>query len=123
MKYSPIVDRENQMEPIHMYKKVTRRYSAGWSHLDDDVYVGSLRVLKTTPYQYSEEGVSFTRLITVKVLTSTSRDDLEIGIHDTFSHGCRCEHDCCGHYQVYVDSIKHTKRKEYAVAIVGVANI
>lgn len=27
------VNREKRMEPIHMYKKVTRRYRAGWSHL------------------------------------------------------------------------------------------
>lgn len=88
------------MELEHFYRRVTHRYAAGWSHLDDYEPVVSLRI---TPFQlrrpgngYDDEGTwtAYTRLP-----AGSNWREIARAIENTMAGSrCRHEYDCCGCY-------------------------
>ena len=102
--------------PIHA--RLTHQYSAGWSHLDRFEYIATLKLTPPTLQKRYDDGD--TNHIMYGRLSAKQREQarkvweelprlgrlkfkhwLQGAISSTFETGCRCEHDCCGHYQTY----------------------
>lgn len=112
----------------------THGYTNGWAELDEWQPVANAFILKRgerdygDPEKTTDYGSSYTRTMTVKItkrLPGVSEGDIKRALADTFTQGCRCEHDCCGHWQVYANSwqVRRNKRKEYRVIVNASANI
>lgn len=103
------------METVSIYKRITHKYNDAWRHLDQEVYIG---IVKLTPPKQVREANDYSDLGTYVQLaripagaaTRTVRDLLQ-GLADTLSHhGCNHEHDCCGCVMVSAYATKVGKR-------------
>lgn len=96
--------------------RTTRKYVAGWSHLDDHHDLGTCQIIDQRE-SHRKDSESFRRMIILEVDASVARyrpRNIVRAIEDSFAHGCRCEHDCCGHVQAYVTGVRRLCRNRYA---------
>lgn len=105
---------------ITLERRLTHKYRTGWDYLDDWQYIGGARILRAhkvpRPLYYGEDFEDgYRRTFTVRVESGASRRDVVRALEDTFTFGCQCEHDCCGHEFCRFVDVRHTKRKEYLV--------
>jgi len=102
------------MEKIILERQTSHRYNAGWSHLNESEFVGTARVLARKKHgrDYGESRAAFTLLL---VSSKEEPETVIRSIHDTLRHSCRCEHDCCGHWQSHVSKVRHLRGCLYAV--------
>lgn len=106
------------MQTFSGYKLLTRRYKPAYSHLDESAYVGEFRILRASPVRIEGRyGDSATSVLTVLAPRGVSDNDIEQVLRDQFVSGCRCEHDCCGHWSTYVARARNTKRREWFVVV------
>lgn len=100
------------MEAINIYKRLTHRYVGGWEHLDKHEFVGMLKLtpsVKTKPAGEIDEGPTYVQFC--RVPASIAIEDAVRALIDTrSSHGCDCEHDCCGCASYYVDVAVQKRR-------------
>lgn len=106
------------MNNHHIYARLTHKYRAGWSHLDNHEYVFDLKLTPPRLLRAADNGdidqVMHGRLNTKQreqakavweKLPSRDRPPFKHWLRDViagaFDRGCQCEHDCCGHYQSY----------------------
>ena len=92
------------MEQVHAYARLTHKYRDGWSHLDSDEFVATVRL--TAP-KMVEEGKGYdegdTYVQYVRVPRSVNAKLLARALSDTMGgSNCRHEHDCCGCATRYV---------------------
>jgi hypothetical protein len=101
------------MTKINLRKRLTHKYANGWDYLDEFDDIGTARALgqKTT----REDGESKTTLGLFLVSSKESPEDVKRSLYDTLGHSCRCEHDCCGHWQTSVSKVRHLSKGLYAV--------
>jgi hypothetical protein len=99
---------------IQLERQTSHRYNAGWSHLNDHEHVGTARVLARKPHgRENDEGK---RTFSLLLVTSQEpADAIEEAIWDTMRHTCRCQHDCCGHWQGSVNRVRRLKSGLWAV--------
>ena len=107
------------MRQHHIYARLTHKYATGWKDLDRHEYVCSLKLTPRRVTTEDEDG-GYTAVtsgrVTSKALTkaralwrslpaelrgASFRHWFAGAVASEFDHGCRCEHDCCGHYQSY----------------------
>lgn len=94
-------------EKITLERRLTHRYNVGWSHLDDIEYVGTARLVSShTKHNDGESQRVFSLLL---VTSGEDEQSIKDAIRDTMQSGCRCEHDCCGHWQTSVDRVRRIK--------------
>jgi len=101
---------------IHLYKQLTHKYRSGWRHLDEEEYVGTVKLL---PFRKTaDDGIDGNRSVTRVIAPSALRGiDLSGAINDTLSgSSCRHEHDCCGCASTYTD-VRRVSKREYAVVV------
>lgn len=99
--------------------RITHRYNVGWAHLDRFEPIGSLNFTpqRETSCSYDGDVARVTQarlpLAFLEAARKVWREHADkhegrrvpfkrwLGwqIGDSFDSGCRCEHDCCGHYQ------------------------
>ena len=103
------------LEPLYTF--VTRQYRPGWRYLDQQRYVGTVKVLAgrvvREPREDYDEGRTYmNRVVAPSKLRNT---DLTRAIIDTLSgSSCQHEHDCCGCAFYHVD-VKRIGRRDYVV--------
>jgi hypothetical protein len=109
------------------YRRLTHKYVSGWSHLDEQEYVGEFRLLNSRHLPPSEKDEDFgdegTYFMTVRAPRGASPEAIKDVLIDTFSHGCRCEHDCCGHVQHSASVPVHKKQREWVVPVRAYLNV
>jgi hypothetical protein len=111
-------------EPIDLIARLTRRYVTGWSHLDKWHRIGECRTFASSPAKWDDRGESYRSVQFVQVAAHGYRSaNIKRALMSVFDHGCRCEHDCCGHVQTAATRTRHLGGNVYAVMIRGYRNI
>lgn len=103
------------MEKIELERQTSHKYRQGWDHLNESEHVGTARVLTTKFKRKDEESQRI--FILLLVMSTDSAEHIEEAICDTMRSGCRCEHDCCGHYQTHVDKVRQIKNSNLFAVI------
>ena len=107
-------NKTNIMQKINLEKRLTHRFTTGWSALDEHEEIGTARVLAQKEAGRDDENKRAFLLLLVH--SQSSPEDIKSAIRDTMTNGCRCEHDCCGHWQHGVSKVRRLKNgKLYAV--------
>lgn len=107
---------------LHLYERLTHKYRAGWSDLDDDQFVGTVKMLR--PRLVRDEGIDgYTQVARVVAPSKLASANLARAIMDTLSVSrCRHEHDCCGCPSTLAIA-KRVSRREYAVELHTTFNV
>ena len=85
----------------HLYRRLTHKYVDSCRHLDNHVFLGSVRCTaprETRPAENYDDGGTFTFYATLPPgLTRRQRQVWRDTLAENVSkHGCTHEHDCCG---------------------------
>ena len=107
------------MRQHHIYARLTHKYVNGWKDLDRHEYVATVKLTPRRVTSEDDDG-GYTAVtsgrVTSKALAQAHamwrhlpaelrgpsfRRWFANAVASEFDHGCRCEHDCCGHYQSY----------------------
>lgn len=75
----------------------THQYNSGWSHLDEWQDIGTARHLGDQRRTTDHDSVRVSRIWSVS--STASAEDIRRALLDLETHGCTCDHDCCGHMQ------------------------
>ncbi len=103
------------MDTYPIYARLTHNYATGWAHLDRHEFLANLKLTPPKLVHVDENG-DLTRHLHGRISAQqmrklreaarrhpspikSFRHRLQVAIAENFSGGCRCEHDCCGHYQ------------------------
>jgi len=86
------------MHKVSVYVRTTHQYADGWSYLDDDKFVATVRL---TPSKQVNVGDGYdmggTYLQYARVPRNVNKGLLMQALRDTMGgSGCRHTHDCCG---------------------------
>lgn len=123
------------MKPrFQIHQRLTRAYSEGHAHLDE--WRPVCWALQTEPRRVVTDLDSrdhrFLVVLSPEQLAQakrtidkggrTFRRAMEQAIEDTFSNGCSCEHDCCGHIQTSV-RVRCIGPRVFSVTTHGVRNV
>lgn len=85
---------------FHGYIEGDGPYNRAYRGLNPQEYVGEFRVLSHSKRQYTnDEDGSYRYVIRIKAPKGATREQVQGVVWNEFDHSCRCEHDCCGHYQ------------------------
>lgn len=113
---------QNMNDKITLEKKTTHKYRSGYSYLDDGEEIGTARQIGSKLKSKDSEGER--HLLLFLVNSQAPHEEIVSAFYDTLRTGCRCEHDCCGHYQTHVAAVKRIKGgKMYAVLQSSYRNI
>jgi hypothetical protein len=85
------------MQIIQAERKLTNRYNAGWSDLDETQPMGFTLKTVRGATKYDDNYERSTTYLHVTASRPISYRELRATLHH-FSRGCRCEHDCCSHW-------------------------
>jgi len=122
--------------------RLTHHYVQGWASLDKYAYacLAQHTLLRTVRGRNDLDSSTSACVVTVSPLAleaakanyreakrhhdkvPTFSQFLCLAVGEAFSGGCRCEFDCCGHWQ-YNGSASQTKRREFVVTIHGYRNV
>lgn len=86
-------------------------YDLAWDHLNEHLPLGfTAKVVagKTHYDDLGERGEQWIYITTSRPATLREISDFAIS---TFSRHCRCEHDCCGHWQVTPSTFRAKSNK------------
>lgn len=104
------------MRTFHIYARLTHKYRAGWAELDRHEYVTTLRLTAPKLLSIDDDGTK-DRIVHGRISAKQREQARKVweklprqgrapfkqwlcaAVSETFDYGCRCEHDCCGHYQ------------------------
>ncbi len=119
-----LITKGNKMHIINAYKKLTHKYNPAWSELDDDEYMGFDLKVVYGKARYSDDGESVKTIAyatTSKPVTETQMYQM---LH-AFDRSCRCEHDCCGHFNGGARTPKQLSRngRKWAITLSYYANV
>jgi hypothetical protein len=111
-------------EILYAHKPLTSQYRSGWSHLERSEYVGAFKLLGNSfdNVIYSADGEHRTRLLSVVAPRGVKKRDAVKALEFELDYGCRCEHDCCGHWQARARA-KKVKGRKYFVEISEYMNV
>lgn len=105
--------------------RLSHQYEEGWREFDRyDDRDWAWRLLGTARRRNLDPD-SITVVYSVRASRPVTRKEMALAMAAAFNHGCRCEHDCCGHVQwrVMTHLVRRAKRREWHVPIVGVRNV
>lgn len=107
---------------INLYKRLSYKYRAGWSYLDEEVFIGTAKML--TPRKLEDNGIDGKLHIT-RVIAPAALGGIDLSTHIatslSYSH-CRHEHDCCGCATVGAD-VRRLSRRQYSVKLFTSYNV
>lgn len=111
-------------QTVHAYKKLTNRYNAAWAHLDEEESLDFSMEVFYGKTRYDSDGERKKVVAHVTVSRPITREELVQSLH-YFTTQCRCEHDCCGHWnggassprQVTKDGIRWAIPLHYAMNV------
>ncbi len=100
----------------------TFKYNDAYSQLDEWEEIGTVRQLNIRTISKDEESAKAHALVSVQ--SKASAEDIKSALRDMFRRACRCEHDCCGHFQSYASRVRRAgKSSLYFVTIYSNRNI
>lgn len=111
-------------DPFSLSVRLTHRYNTGWSSLDKWHDIGEARIVDLGKRRDEDHGESYreTQIIEVKAPGYRPRNIVR-ALYETLKFGCRCEHDCCGHYFGGASRIRPLGKDRYAVLIRASMNV
>jgi hypothetical protein len=106
-------------------RRLTYRYHNGWKDLDQYEDLGWRWHVLGTARVEEHSWESITLRYWVRVSRLVTRAEMAAAMSAEFNAWCRCEHDCCGHYQWHVitSEIRKIKRREWVVPIRALRNV
>lgn len=111
-------------DPFSLSCRLTHRYNTGWNHLDKWHDIGQARIVDLGKRRDEDHGESYRQLQVIEVKAPGYRPRNVIrALHETLRFGCRCEHDCCGHYFGGASRIRPLGKNRYAVLIRASMNV
>jgi hypothetical protein len=109
---------------FHGYRRTSHEYVDAYRHLDSREYIGEYAALKFGEVVYDNKyNDSAHQYVTLKAPKGATWQDVCESAQNHFAQHCRCEHDCCGHWQSSVYGVRHTKRREWSVKISMYQNV
>ena len=106
----------NLNEKFHLSRQLTHRYNAAWSHLNEFEIVGTARAVGSKAFGKPDpDGDSGRTLLFLMVTSKAQEEAIREAIADTLQRSCRCEHDCCGHWQTSVSKARRLQGGMWAV--------
>ena len=118
---SPRLPKPVMPTPFSISVLLTHKWATGWNHLDESHDLGSCVTTREKSPKWT--GESFRQFLVLDATSPYRPRNIMRAIRDTLQHGCRCEHDCCGHIQSYVLRIRHLGGSRYAVILGGYMNV
>lgn len=108
--------------------RLTNHYAQGYDEMDEwTEEVGKFSVLNAKHYPgYDDINSTLTLRVDPSEFTRAHNRPVELiaqAIVNTLTKGCKCEHDCCGHWQTAVWRVTNVKRKEWAVDVRAYRNV
>ncbi len=93
------------MNWIKVYERLTRKYNADCSELDDwsDNYIEYATIGNQTVE--TEEDGCYNGYEVVRTKGNLTEEYAFKFLQEEFRRGCSCEHDCCGHYHGGLDKV------------------
>ncbi len=118
---------QKQSKTFHGYRVIASHHTPGWGHLDETEDVGEFRVLNTRRSEPTDQqasyGVGPTFTHTIRAPRDASAQHVRDALQDTFTTGCRCEHDCCGHMSTYPKRVQKVRRRNWVVELYTAFNV
>lgn len=111
--------------PFSLARRLTHGYVNGWKDLEKWHDLGTGRVIRRKDAREDSDG-GYSQLVIIEVEPDAGKyrpRNIMRAIADTMQHGCRCEHDCCGHIQTHVARTRRLRDGRYAAIISGYPNI
>ena len=105
------------MHTLNVYKRLTHRFTLGWSSEDQWGDAVTLKALPARLTMESDEGQSARYIQRLIAPSDQRKADLSRAIADTMtSSRCRHEYDCCGCPSYYA-SVRRVSSREYVARI------
>lgn len=115
----------NLNEKFHLSRRLTFRYNAAWASLDESEEVGTARVLSRKDFGRPDPHGESKR--TLSLMSVCAREATEEAVREaiceTLQYSCRCEHDCCGHWQTSVSRARKLGGGLWAVLMSSYRNV
>jgi hypothetical protein len=108
------------MDKIQLHKRITFKFNDGWAGEDEWIHLGAAKVLQPRNHRFDGEYGTYTARVVVEY--KLGDQDVSRSIEQTLSHGCRCEHDCCGHVSESAQ-VRRVSRREYFAQIFQTRNV
>jgi hypothetical protein len=108
--------------------RITYRYAPGYDALDEwTESIGKFSVLNA---RHARGYDDIDSTLTLRVDKSQFAKDhkkpdelIERALISTLTKGCRCEHDCCGHWQTSARDARKVSGKEWIVRVYAYRNV
>lgn len=108
--------------PVTLSTQLTHEWARGYSHLEKRHELGEATITRQGKRKERED--YYSQLLILSFPKSGYRPGNIIrAIHDTLQSFCRCEHDCCGHMQTSVHSVRPLCDGLFAVRTGGYRNV
>jgi hypothetical protein len=103
------------MHQINVYKRLTHKFTLGWSHEDEWDTGTAVKILPLKMVASTDDTDTFTQRVIAP--SSHRKTDLSHAIASTLSRsGCRHEHDCCGCVS-YHAIVRRVSAREYVARV------
>ena len=114
----------NLNEPAPLSRRLSHQYTSGYSHLDKWEDIGTITLLRSSETQGDDYSESIRRTVLVQFTgDALPVQDIKDALYDQFQSGCRCQHDCCGHYQSSMGKCLHLGAGRFAVQVNSYRNV
>lgn len=114
------------MLKIPAFKQVTNHYHAGYAHLNETKYMGFDVKCVFGKTIYSNDYETKKTWVYLTASKPVSKKCIAKMLHE-FDRCCRCEHDCCGHFNggAYYHTLKQLSRngRKFAVQLSYLMNV
>ena len=111
-------------EKFTLSRQTTHRYNAAWSHLNEAEEVGTARALLAKQFRQADpSGEQRRTLYILSISSNAPEEEVRQAIDDTLRYSCRCEHDCCGHSQIWVSRSRRLRGGLWAIVQHSAANV
>ena len=108
------------MHSINIYRRLTHKFSLGWSHEDEWETAAPVKILPLKLVASTDDSDTFTQRVIAP--SSHRKTDLSRAIASTLSRsGCRHEYDCCGCIS-FRATVRRISAREYVARIVATPN-
>ncbi len=108
--------------PFPLSMRLTYGYNSGWSHLDKWHELGEATVVAVGKPRENHESFRQIQIVEVKSQGYRPRN-IARALSATMTSGCRCQHDCCGHFQSSPARIRPLRNGRFAVLMSGYRNV
>lgn len=96
--------------------RLTYRYVTGWAG-ECDEWGDGLLFRRLAYRSVRNDGETAESVVTVRAPAGATDKEIITALRSYFTTGCRCEHDCCAHWQSYAGIPRRVKRRQWVMPI------